>query len=93
MTALTTKTDLELAVAYELNGINLFGFDTYKHENRARADNLRAERDQIAAELVARGLLTATGELRADLHARAKADDAVERLEARNASYQRNRYR
>lgn len=68
MKDLTKLSDLDLLVDHELVGIRLFGFDTYKHENRERASRLRKELDALHEETTRRGLreeksgiLTATG--------------------------------
>jgi hypothetical protein len=84
---LSELTNHELAVAYLLNGVNLFGFDTYKHENRTKAARLRSERDEIEAELKSRTLVRPSGGLRADLEAAAEADPRVVELTAANERF------
>lgn len=88
------QSDLDLLVERELNGIRLFGFDTYKHENRRRADKLRQERAALEDEAAKRGLIDArTGWLTATGQALdPESDPRVRALAEENAAFQRRKY-
>lgn len=77
--------DADLAVECELVGICLFGFDTYKHENNARAEKLRRRLDELDAAFKARGLT--------DAHrAAAETDSRVVALSERNRKFIQARF-
>lgn len=61
MEDVTKLSDLDLLVESELAAIKLFGFSTYKHENRLSADRYRKELDALDAEATSRGLKTDVG--------------------------------
>ncbi len=79
-------TNDELAVETELAGIHLFGFDTYKHENRARAAEHRARYDELTAAAIARGMYDG-GQLKPEYQKVIDASPAVAALAARNEAF------
>lgn len=85
--------DKDLLVERELYGINLFGFDTYKHENEARAARLRTVLDLLDAESDRRGLSTPSGLTAAGRALDPESDARVIQLSQRNAQFQRSRCR
>lgn len=75
-----TLSDADLAVERELAGINLFGFDTYKHENRDYADKVRRRLTELDDAFKDRGLTEAHQKA-------AEADPRVVALSERNRRF------
>lgn len=85
--------DRELLVQMELVSIQLFGFDTYKHENRDRAARLRKELDELTERAIQRKLWSSSGPTQKGRELDHESDPKVERLVQQNEQFIKSRMR
>ena len=82
------KTDLDVLVEHEIATVNMFGYGSFREENKEQQAEFSKEREEIRKEATTRGLMDDKGVLTAKGAAlNHKEDDRVKAKRADNQQY------